>query len=57
MEGIQFINPMLQRHFIRRWRHGFVVETGSAEPQEVGLGAERQNLGRALNQVAPLTVG
>jgi|GEM_PF-3160952 len=54
--GIQFIDTMRDRHFLRRWRYGLIVQTAAADPEQVGLGRERQGIRIVLDHGAPLAV-
>lgn len=50
MRGIQLVNAMLDRHFLRRWRDGLVIQTAATDPQQIGLRSEGQRLGVPLDQ-------
>jgi hypothetical protein len=41
MGGVKFVNPMFDRHFLRRWRHRLVIQAPAADTEQVGLRAER----------------
>jgi len=41
MGGYDLVNPMLERHFLRRWRDRLVVQAPSADTEQVGLRTER----------------
>lgn len=38
--GIDFINAVLDRHLLRWWRYGLIVQTAPTDAQQVGLGGE-----------------
>lgn len=42
MRRVNLINPVLDGNFFRRRWDGLIVQTGPAEPQELGLQLERQ---------------
>ena len=56
MRGIQLINAVLERHFLRRWRNGLIVQTAATDPKQFGLGAECKRLGLVLDHRSPLIV-
>src|SRR6266496_390442 len=54
MGGVQRVDTVLDRHFLRRWRFGLVIQTPAADAEQISLGAERQRVGRVLHQCLPL---
>jgi site-specific DNA recombinase len=56
MRGIQLVNPVFHRHFLRRWRHRLIVQTGAAQPEQIGLGAQREGIHRLLHPPPPLAL-
>ena len=47
---------MLQRHLLRRWRDGLIVQAPAADGEQLGLGAQREGLRLMLHERAPLPV-
>jgi hypothetical protein len=41
MGGVQLVNPMLDRHFLRRGQSGLIVQAASADAEQFGLSDER----------------
>src|SRR5262245_24237300 len=54
MRGIQLVDAVLNRHFLRRWHSGLIVETAPAQTEQVGLDCEWQGIGGVINQHAAL---
>jgi len=54
MRGVQLVNAMLDRHFLRRWRHRLIGQTLAAAAEQIGLGTERERIGSLFDQRAPL---
>ena len=50
MRRVQFVDAVLDRHFLRRWRFGLIVQTPAADAEQIGLGAERERVGGVLDQ-------
>jgi hypothetical protein len=40
--GVDGVDPMLERHLLRRWRHSRVVQAGAVQAEQVGLRRQRQ---------------
>src|SRR5215207_1291106 len=51
---VEFVDAVLDRHFLRRWRHRLIVQTPSADTEQIGLRAEWERVGVMLDQRAPL---
>src|SRR5215207_1375498 len=56
MGSIQRVDTVLDRHFLRRWRFGPVIQTPAADAEQIGLGAEREHVCRVLHQRLPLSM-
>ena len=56
MGGVQRVDPVLDRHFRRRWRFGLIVQTPAADTKQRGLGAERKRIRSVLHQRLPLSM-
>ena len=54
MGGVQLVDAVLDRHFLRRWRFGLIVQTPAADAEQIGLGAERERVCGVLHQRLPL---
>jgi hypothetical protein len=56
MGSVEFIKSVLERHFLRRWRHGLIVQTPATNTQELGLDGEWERIGSMLYQAPPLAL-
>ena len=56
MGSIQRVDAVLDRHFLRRWRHWLIVQTPAADAEQIGLGAEWERVCSLFNQRAPLAM-
>ena len=54
MGRVQRVDTVLDRHFLRRWRFGLVIQTPAADAEQIGLDAERERVRRVLHQCLPL---
>src|SRR5258705_13581825 len=56
MGGIQLVDAVFDRHFLRWWRFGLRVQTPAADAEQIGLGAERERVCGVLHQRLPLSM-
>jgi hypothetical protein len=56
MRGVEFIDAVLDRHFLRRWRFGLIVQTPAADAKQIGLRPEWERVDVSLDQRAPLSM-
>ncbi len=56
MRSVHFVNPMLDRDFLERWRHGLIVQTAPTNPEQASLNAHGQGSEALLNQQPALSV-
>ena len=50
MRCVQLVDAMLERHLLRRWRNGLIVQTATTEREQFGLGTERKRFSLVLDQ-------
>ena len=56
MRRVEFVDAVLNRHFLRRWRDCSVVQTPAADAEQIGLRPEWERVDVSLDQRAPLTL-
>jgi hypothetical protein len=56
VRGVEFVDPMLDRHFLRRWRTGLIVQRAPADAEQLSLGNKRERVGGAFDQRASLNM-
>src|SRR5690349_5944939 len=54
---IQLVDAMLERHLLRRWRTGLIVQTATTEREQFGLGTERKCFRLVLDQSPAFRMG
>src|SRR5918911_3153903 len=56
MRRVEFVDAVLDRHFLRRGRHWLIVQTPAADDEQIGLRPEWERLDVSLYERAPLTL-
>jgi len=56
MRRVEFVDAVLDRHFLRRWRYWLIVQTPAADAEQIGLRPEWERVDVSLDQRAPLTL-
>src|SRR5690242_8522087 len=46
---VEFVDTVLDRHFLRRWRSGLIVQTAAADTEQLGLRPEWERVSASLD--------
>ena len=53
VRGVEFVDAMLDRHLLRRWRYRLIVQTAPRDAEQVSLGRKRQRVGIMVEKRVP----